>query len=105
MEQLLSNKYEQLCDTLLIVEEFVGELASAHIQMDIAVKLCPYIDNLKKLVRENPSAVVETIAHDYVGLRDEEDEDFLPRLAEHIDEEVVIEDDFRTFNEAPYGND
>lgn len=81
MEQTLSNKYDQLCDTLAIVEEFVGELASAHTQMDIAVKLCPYIENLKKLVKENPSAVVETIAHDYVGLRDEEDEDFLPRLA------------------------
>jgi hypothetical protein len=80
MEQLLSNKYEQLCDTLSIVEEFVGSLASERTQMDIAVKLCPYVDNLKKLVRDNPSIVRETIAHDYIGLRDE-DEDFLPRLA------------------------
>ena len=81
MEQTLSNKYDQLCDTLTIVEEFVGGIANARTQMDIAVKLCPYIDNLKKLVKESPSAVVETIVHDYVGLRDEEDEDFLPRLA------------------------
>ena len=81
MEQLLSNKYEQLCDTLLIVEEFVGQLVHERTRMDIAVKLYPYINNLKKLARENPSAVRETIAHDYIGLRDEEDEDFLPRLA------------------------
>jgi hypothetical protein len=80
MEQLLSNKYEQLCDTLSIVEEFMGELVNARTQMDIAVKLCPYVDNLKNLVKESPSAVRETITHDYVGLRDE-DEDFLPRLA------------------------
>jgi hypothetical protein len=80
MEQLLSNKYEQLCDTLSIVEDFVGGMANERTQMDIAVRLCPYIDNLKKLVRDNPSIVRETIAHDYLGLR-EEDEDFLPRLA------------------------
>lgn len=81
MEQALSNKYEQLCDTLEIIEEFVGELANARTRMDIAVKLCPYVDNLKNLVKENPSAVFETIAHDYGGLKDDDDDDFLPRLA------------------------
>jgi hypothetical protein len=82
MEQLLSNKYDQLCDTLLIIEKYVGDLASPRTQMDIAVKLCPYIDNLKELVNnaETPLIIIETIAHDYNGLR-EDDEDFLPRLA------------------------
>ena len=91
MEQLLSNKYEQLCDTLLIVEEFIGELASARTQMDIAVKICPYVDNLKKLVKENPSAVVETIAHDYIGLRDEEDEEIKQYTHDKNILEIVVE--------------
>jgi hypothetical protein len=82
MEKLLSSKYDELCDTLLIIEKYVGDLTSARVQMDIAVKLCPYIDNLKELVKtaDNPQIIIQTIAHDYAGLQ-ENDEDFLPRLA------------------------
>ena len=82
MKKLLSEQYTNLCDTLLIIEEYVGDLTTSQVKMDIAVKLCPYLDNLKKLIEiaESPKIILDTIAHDYVGLQ-EDDEDFLPRLA------------------------
>lgn len=77
----LSKQVDELQETLAIIETYVGHCTNTTTRMDIAVLLCPYLQNLKKLIKNvDSSIVIDTIAHDYFGLK-REDEDFCPRLS------------------------
>ena len=81
MKKKLSKQVDELQETLAIIETYVGDLTNTTTRMDIAVLLCPYLNNLKKLIKiVDRHAIIETIAHDYNGLKSK-DEYFCPRLS------------------------
>jgi hypothetical protein len=81
MKKKLSKQVNELQQTLAIIETYTGDVTNTTTRMDIAFLLCPYLNNLKKLIKiVDRNVIIETIAHDYLGLKNE-DADFCPRLS------------------------
>jgi hypothetical protein len=70
---------KNLIKTQIIVEKYFRKTESAMACLYIAIELVPYYENLKRLDENYPELVRETIEHDYMGLRTD-NEYFVPRL-------------------------
>lgn len=71
---------ENLLPTLAIVEKHFKVEKSAFWCAIVSIELAPYYEKLARLDANCPHLVVDTILHDYNGLKSKDDH-FLPRLA------------------------
>jgi hypothetical protein len=71
---------QNFIDTLIIIEKYFKPSMGAYTCALMAMELAPYYEKLALLEANNPNIVADTISHDYVGLRSDDDY-FVPRLA------------------------